>query len=204
MTEHYYTQNPEVARDEHTWQAILGDHKFVLTTDSGVFSKTQVDYGSKVLMRAAGQTNFELGPLLDMGCGYGPIGLYLAKKFPGHMIHMVDINQRAVELAQKNAIQNDIENVRIYPSDCYQAISERNFAGILINPPIRAGKVVVHDMIKQSRDYLISDGRLQIVIQKKQGAPSAKKKMQEVYGNVQRIALDKGYWILESVKSREI
>lgn len=200
MNDHYYTQIPHSVSDEHTWTAKLGEYSFDFTTDNGVFSKTQIDYGSQVLMYAAGETDFVDGPLLDLGCGYGPIGLYLARKFPDRQIHLADINERAVELATKNACQNQISNAVIYQSDIYQNISETDFAGIVINPPIRAGKQVVHQMIEEAYDYLRDGGKLQIVIQKKQGAPSAKQKMLEVFGQVERIALDRGYWVLESVR----
>lgn len=200
MSDHYYTKTPHSKSDEHTWTTQLGEFAFELTTDSGVFSKMQVDYGSKVLMQASADTNFVSGPLLDLGCGYGPIGLFLARTFPERVIHQVDINERAVALTQKNAQQNNITNVQIYQSNIYSQVSEQHFAGIIVNPPIRAGKKIVHQMISEAADHLVSGGRLLLVIQKKQGAPSAKKKMQEVFGQVERIALDKGYWVLESVK----
>lgn len=199
MGDHYYTQKPRSASEQHTWETMMGEEPFVFTTDRGVFSKTQVDYGSRVLMDTAMQTAFVSGPLLDLGCGYGPIGLYLAYRCPDRLVHLVDINERALNLAQINATQNKIDNVSIYQSDRYDAIVESDFAGILINPPIRAGKRIVHEMIEGARDHLTVGGKLLIVIQKKQGAPSAKKKMQAVFGNVERIALSKGYWILESM-----
>lgn len=199
MGDHYYTQKPRSASNQHTWETMLGEKRFVFTTDRGVFSKVQVDYGSRVLMDTAMQTVFTSGPLLDLGCGYGPIGLYLAHQFPDRLVHLVDVNERALHLAQINATQNKINNVSIYQSDRYDAIAESDFAGVFINPPIRAGKRIVHEMIAGARDHLTAGGKLLIVIQKKQGAPSAKKKMQAVFGNVERIALSKGYWILESI-----
>ena len=90
----------------------------------------------------------------------------------------------------------------IHESNLYESVYLNDYAVILSNPPIRAGKEVVHAILEEAFDRLITDGQLVIVIQKKQGAPSAQKKMQEVFGNVERIALDKGYWILVSTKEK--
>ena len=111
---------------------------------------------------------------------------------------MVDVNKRALELAKKNAMNNGVENVMIYESHCYEGVDDR-FAAILSNPPIRAGKKVVHAIIEEAKEYLVENGELWIVIQKKQGAPSAKEKMEQVYGNCEMVDRDKGYFILKSI-----
>ena len=165
-----------------------------------MFSKNRVDVGSEVLMEAADKADFPDGNILDVGCGYGPIGLYLASAFPNREIEMVDINERALDLAKENAKLNDTSNVKIYKSSIFEQVKETKYAAIISNPPIRAGKKVVHQILEESYDHLTTGGILQIVIQKKQGAPSAKKKMKEVFGNVERVALEKGYWVLESKK----
>ena len=138
--------------------------------------------------------------ILDVGCGYGPIGLSLAKSYENRNIHMVDVNHRALELAKRNAKNNNILNVSIYESYCYEGVKGK-FAAILSNPPIRAGKKVVHGILEEAQHHLVDGGELWVVIQKKQGAPSAKKKMEEVYGNCEVISKDKGYFILRSIKS---
>lgn len=199
--EHYYSKHPQVASDRHTWSATIGSKSFEFTTDAGVFSKTRIDQGSALLAVTAGESTLQPGPILDMGCGYGPVGIYLAQAFPKHMVEMVDINERAVALSQENAEKNGVaEQTTIYESTIFSEVSTQDFSLIVSNPPIRAGKKVVHQILTESYDHLQPGGRLQIVIQKKQGAPSAKKKMAAVFGNVERIALKKGYWILESVK----
>src|SRR5699024_9137093 len=147
-------------------------------------SKKRVDFGSEVLMATAENVSFPEGDLLDMGCGYGAIGLYLAKAFPNRQIEMVDINERAVLLAKENAKLNAIENVEIYASNLFEQVESQQFAGIISNPPIRAGKKVVHQILEEAYDYLIPEGKLLIVIQKKQGAQSARKKMEEVLSTV--------------------
>jgi len=198
--DHYYSKKPTSESKPETWETQIKEQSFSFTTDAGVFSKHQVDFGSEVLMTTAERVEFPKGDLLDVGTGYGPIGLYLARAFPNRTIEMTDVNERAVALAKKNATQNDIENVRIYQSDLYENVPKQKFAGVISNPPIRAGKQVVHAILETAADYLIEDGLLLIVIQKKQGAPSARKKMKEVFDNVKRINLEKGYWILASRK----
>lgn len=198
--DHYYTSKPSSESHREKWETVIDSKKFTFTTDSGVFSKNNIDVGSEVLMTTAETVNFPKGNLLDIGCGYGPIGIYLGKIFPERKIEMIDVNERAIDLAQFNAKENGVSNVQIYQSNLFEEVENKEFAGIISNPPIRAGKTVVHEILEKSHDYLVEGGYLLIVIQKKQGAPSAKKKMLEVFGNVERINLEKGYWILASQK----
>jgi len=113
---------------------------------------------------------------------------------------MVDVNERAMDLARQNALRNKIENVRIHTSSVYEQVEKTDFVAIISNPPIRAGKNVVHEILEKSYQHLQTGGVLIIVIQKKQGGPSAKAKMEEVFGNVEIVAKDKGYFIYRSVK----
>ena len=194
---HYYTNNVNARSDEKSFDYVLKGKKINFTTDIGVFSKGDVDFGSRLLVETFTEPEIS-GNILDVGCGYGPIGLSLAKSYPNRNVHMVDVNQRALELAKKNAINNKVENVMIYESHCYEGISDK-FAAVLSNPPIRAGKKVVHTIIEDAKNYLVENGELWIVIQKKQGAPSAKEKMEQVYGNCEMVDRDKGYFILKSI-----
>ena len=194
---HYYTNNVNARSDEKDFAYTLRGHKLKFTTDIGVFSKRDVDFGSRLLVETFAEPEIS-GNILDVGCGYGPIGLSLAKSYPNRNVHMVDVNQRALELAKKNAMNNGVENVMIYESHCYEGVDDR-FAAILSNPPIRAGKKVVHAIIEEAKEYLVENGELWIVIQKKQGAPSAKEKMEQVYGNCEMVDRDKGYFILKSI-----
>lgn len=198
--DHYYTSKPSSESHREKWETVIQGKRFAYTTDSGVFSKNNIDVGSEVLMTTAETVDFPKGNLLDIGCGYGPIGIYLAKAFPERNIEMIDVNERAIDLAQLNATENEVSNVQIYRSNLFEEVENKEFAGIISNPPIRAGKTVVHEILEKSHDYLVEGGYLLIVIQKKQGAPSAKKKMLEVFGNVERINLEKGYWILAAQK----
>ncbi|WP_170243336.1 methyltransferase [Streptococcus suis] len=195
MSEMYYEKNPSTAHDIHELRVRLLDTHMTFLTDAGVFSKKMVDYGSQVLLKSL---HLEEGKsLLDVGCGYGPLGLTLAKVFNVQPT-MIDINSRALDLAQKNATLNGVES-EIFQSDIYEHVTKK-YDYIVSNPPIRAGKAVVHEVISGAHAYLVDGGTLTIVIQKKQGAPSAKTKMEEVFGNCQIKKKDKGYYILESVK----
>lgn len=200
MTNHYYSENPDLPHDYEEWDFQLRGRRFHFVTDSGVFSRETVDYGSRVLIDAFDfEALPEKGGILDVGCGYGPIGLALAAA-GGRPVEMIDVNQRAVDLAQRNARRNQIENVAIHVSNIYDALLEAPYAAIVSNPPIRAGKDVVHEILAGAYEQLLYGGTLTIVIQKKQGAPSAKKKMAEVFGNCETVVKDKGYYILRSTK----
>ncbi len=197
MTKMYYAENPDSAHDIHELKVTLLGQSFTFLTDSGVFSKKMVDYGSQVLLNTL---DFEKGKiLLDLGCGYGPLGISLAK-VQGVKPTMVDINNRAIDLAKRNAQKNGVE-ADIFQSNIYEKVNG-TFDYIISNPPIRAGKQVVHTIISESINYLKVGGNLTIVIQKKQGAPSAKAKMEEVFGNVEILKRDKGYYILRSKKTK--
>ena len=197
MTKMYYAENPDSAHDIHELKVTLLGQSFTFLTDSGVFSKKMVDYGSQVLLNTL---DFEKGKtLLDLGCGYGPLGISLAK-VQGVKPTMVDVNNRAIDLAKQNAQKNGVE-ADIFHSNIYEK-GNGTFDYIISNPPIRAGKQVVLTIISESINYLKVGGNLTIVIQKKQGAPSAKAKMEEVFGNVEILKRDKGYYILRSEKTK--
>jgi 16S rRNA (guanine1207-N2)-methyltransferase len=158
-----------------------------------------VDFGSRLLIETFTWPEID-GPILDAGCGYGPIGLSIASEQPTRIVHMIDVNDRALALARKNAKRNHIDNVHIYESDRLQNVSEEDFAAVLTNPPIRAGKQVVFDIIQTGFAKLSKGGELWVVIQKKQGAPSAIKEMERLAGTCEVAAKSKGYFILRAKK----
>ena len=195
MTKMYFAENPDAKHDIHELNVELLGQRLTFLTDAGVFSKKMIDFGSRVLLSVL---DFEAGErVLDVGCGYGPLGLTLAKA-QGVTATMVDINQRALDLAQKNAERNQV-SAHIFQSNVYEKVSGI-FDHIISNPPIRAGKQVVHEVISGSYEHLTEGGDLTLVIQKKQGAPSAKSKMEAVFSNCEIVKKDKGYYILRSEK----
>jgi 16S rRNA (guanine1207-N2)-methyltransferase len=200
MSEHYYSKNPTVKSDPKEWQATVRDIRLRFKTDAGVFSKGEVDFGSRLLAEAFEMSDVE-GGVLDVGCGYGPIGLSIAASFPDRNIHMVDVNERAMALAKENAELNGIRNVSIYPSDALSEVKSEGFAAILTNPPIRAGKETVFKIYDGAFSKLAAGGELWVVIQKKQGAPSTMAHLNEVFGNVETVEKKKGYFILRAQKT---
>ncbi|CAJ1225849.1 class I SAM-dependent methyltransferase [Lactiplantibacillus xiangfangensis] len=200
MTNYYYTHNPEVVHDEKQWNFEIFQHDFKFTTDNGVFSKRTVDYGSRTLLAAFDPSQLPAGAILDLGTGYGPIGMALAYQSPERTVDMVDVNELTLSLARKNTALNQITNVNIFTSDVYEQVTKTDYAAIVTNPPVRAGKDVVAAMLTGAVSRLVTGGTLTVVLQKKQGAPSAKKLMQATFGNCQIIKKDKGYYILQSVK----
>lgn len=195
---HYFKNDDTIKTKINTFKINYKNNNFTFKTDSGVFSKAFLDYGSNVLLNSTVINNDET-KILDLGCGYGPIGIILGKLYPNKLFHMVDVNDRAVNLAKENAILNDVSNVDIYSSFIFENINTK-FDLILTNPPIRAGKDIVFKFYEQSFNHLNDNGRLLVVIQRKQGAPSTLKKLEELFSNVKIITKDKGYWIIEAIK----
>ncbi|WP_432362193.1 class I SAM-dependent methyltransferase [Sporosarcina sp. UB5] len=200
MAEHYYSKNPTVKSDPKEWQATLRNKRLRFKTDAGVFSKGEVDFGSRLLAESFTMSSVE-GDVLDVGCGYGPIGLSIAASFPDRNIHMVDVNERAMALANENAELNGIRNVVIYPSDALSAVEAEGFAAVLTNPPIRAGKETVFKIYDGAFSKLAVGGELWIVIQKKQGAPSTITHLIEKFGNAETVGKKKGYFIIRARKN---
>ncbi|MDF2925339.1 MAG: small [Paenibacillaceae bacterium] len=198
--DHYYTSKPASNREDIRFQAELRGQVFTFLSDAGVFSKHGIDFGSTLLIET-----MEIGPgakVLDVGCGYGPIGLAAARMAkPGEVV-MVDVNDRALELARQNAAANQIDNVRIMRSDALEQVRDERFHCILTNPPIRAGKEVVHRIFEEAYQCLLPGGHLWVVIQKKQGAPSAFTKLEQLFGEgqVEECTKEKGYRIFRAMK----
>ncbi len=198
MADHYFTNQPNSKIDKKVFSFTLRGNTLKFQSDAGVFSRNEVDFGSRVLIE-----NFTFpeiaGDILDVGCGYGPIGLSVAKDDADRLVEMVDVNLRAIELAKENAKANNIENVKIYESSIYENVTGE-YAAILTNPPIRAGKTVVHTILKEAHEKLLSGGELWVVIRKKQGAPSAMELLKAQFDEVEVVKKEKGYYIIKSKK----
>lgn len=201
MSEHYFTAKPTVGHESIQFQETLRGRTYTFLSDAGVFSKKGVDYGSRLLIETM-EIPAEAA-VLDVGCGYGPIGLAAASLAVRGNVTMLDINERAVELSAMNARRNGISNVRVLQSDMLEQVRGETFDRVLTNPPIRAGKDVVHRIFEQACDALNSAGELWIVIQKKQGSPSAFAKLESLFGEgqVDEVTKDKGYRIFRARKT---
>ncbi|MEC5425594.1 class I SAM-dependent methyltransferase [Virgibacillus sp. C22-A2] len=197
MSEHYFSKKPQSKSSPKTWKYQLREKEYTFTSDVGVFSKNEVDFGTKLLIEQFKEPAIP-GDVLDLGCGYGPIGITLADQLRDRTILMADINERALALAKQNAAHNHVKNVDFVYSDRFSNLLHRRFAAILTNPPIRAGKKVVHNMFEESKTALSEQGELWVVIQRKQGAPSAIQKLEELFGEVEVVTKYKGYFILRA------
>lgn len=200
MSEHYFSEKPQSKSKPKTWDYQLRGNIYAFTSDIGVFSKNEVDFGTRLLIETFEEPVIK-GDILDMGCGYGPIGITLANCFPDRNVVMADVNERAVMLAETNMMNNNnTGNIEVIESNLFDNLRGRSFAAILTNPPIRAGKKVVHEIFEESETFLHEQGELWVVIQKKQGAPSAREKLASLFASVDVVKRSKGYHILRATK----
>ena len=201
--EQYFEQRPSSDSSPNEIKFRIRGIDFSFMTDSGVFSKKQLDFGSRLLIETVikdmpKNTGDKLS-MLDLGCGYGAAGIILKRVFPWISVTMADINERAVSLAKGNAERNLVRYADIRESDVLSGILDE-FDVIITNPPVRAGKKTVFRFYEQSFSHLKKLGILYVVIQRKQGAPSSEAKLKELFGNCEAIEKEAGYWILKSVK----
>ncbi len=196
MNQQYFAATPDAEHKYAQLRYTYRGHELLLETDSGVFSRTEIDKGSDILLRALPQ---ELsGDVLDMGCGYGVIGLSVKAACPAIRLTMADVNTRAVSLCQKNALQNRL-GADVLASDGFAGLSGRRFDTVLLNPPIRAGKSVIYRMFADAAQALRPGGSLWIVIRKQQGAPSAINYLKTQFTAVEIVEREGGYWVVRSV-----
>ena|SRR5699024_404490 len=197
MSDHYYSKQPQSKEKTFTITASLKGEAFTFQTGAGVFSKREVDFGSRLLIESFQMPELA-GDILDLGCGYGPIGISVAYFHRHRHVFLADINERALSLAKRNATMNDVENVTILQSDGLAELSEKTFAAVITNPPIRAGKQVIQRFYKESKECLLPGGELWVVIQKKQGAPSTITYLKTLFEQVDIVNKKKGYYILRA------
>ncbi|MBE5815094.1 MAG: methyltransferase domain-containing protein [Clostridiales bacterium] len=193
MADHYYTAQPESKHKPALVTYRYRGEELRFETDSGVFSRTEIDKGTDVLLCALPQ---ELsGAVLDMGCGYGVIGVTVGRHWKGTRITMADVNERACGLSMTNAQKNGVA-AAVIPSDGYEKVLGNTYDLILQNPPIRAGKAVIYKMFADAARCLAPGGQLWLVIRKQQGAPSALTYLRTLYGRAEVVEKEAGYWII--------
>lgn len=194
---HYYTDNSQLASNPRSFDYYFDNEKFIFTTDNGVFCKENVDYGSYLLIKNTFRQ--ALGNrLLDLGCGWGPVGIIIKRFNPDIEVTAVDVNSRAVQLTNLNAVQN---KTLIKACLCTDILTlNLLFDSIILNPPIRAGKVVIYNLYDKAYHTLRENGSLYIVIQKKQGASSSVNKLSELFKTVTVLDREGGYWVIQAIK----
>ncbi len=195
---HYFEDNRHLKSNRKEFSFRFWCFTYTFIADNGVFSKGGIDTGSNVLLDWVSKQKLS-NKILDLGCGYGTIGIILKKIFTDSEFHMVDIAPRALELAQENAVLNNLE-LNIYKSHIYDDVTDTDFGDIITNPPIRAGKKIIYEMFEKSYDHLYDGGRLWVVIRKSHGANSAQKFIKEKYGNCEVVHKDAGFYVLMATK----
>lgn len=190
--EHYFTNNDNLKSEFRTIIYKYGEYSLEFTSDLGVFSKDKVDFGSRLLMETYFKNGRKNVNVLDVGCGYGIIGISLAK-IMNTKSTLVDVNKRALHLTDINIKKNKVD-ANAFESNIYDSVSEK-YDVIMTNPPIRTGKATVMKFLLDARYFLKSDGELWVVIRKDQGAKSAIEKMKEFY-NIEIKEKSKGFYII--------
>ena len=191
MEEQYFAKRPSAESRPVEIEYTYRGHTVRLTTDSGVFSRGEVDEGSALLLNSLPALT---GSVLDLGCGAGVIGVCVGKANRVELTQS-DVNERALALTRENLARNGVAGT-VVESDGFSALSGA-FDTILTNPPIRAGKAVIYRMFAEAKEHLAAGGALYLVIRKQQGAESAKKYLETLFSSVEMIERKKGYWILK-------
>ena len=161
-------------------------------SDLGVFSKDHIDFGSRLLLETYLKHKKDIKSVLDVGCGYGFIGISIAK-VTGSYVELIDVNNRAIHLTEKNIKKNGI-NGKVYLSNVYENVSDK-YDLIITNPPIRAGKKVYYDILMNAKEHMMPNGELWFVIRKEQGAKSTLKDMAKYY-ELEVVEKSKGFYII--------
>lgn len=189
---YYFDKNTFVKSDEKIIHVEINNQIYNFYTDNNVFSKKYLDFGTRTLLESINLNDIK-GDVLDFGCGYGPIGIYIKNNCDCN-IDMVDINSRALNLAKKNARLNNV-NVNIFESNIYDNITKK-YDNIITNPPVRVGKDILYKILFSASTYLKEKGYLYLVINKDQGAKSLYRDLQKTY-TVELLNKNKGFYIFK-------
>ena len=197
--DHYYSANPESESNEREIKYELKDRTFKFISDNGVFSKEHVDFATDFMLRTIIDDDLD-GSVLDMGCGYGVIGITVSSLCSKvSSVTLCDINNRVIDLATRNVERNKVVNAKIFASDGFEDVEGR-FDIIITNPPIRAGKAVIYKMYEDAKEHLNDGGRFYLVINKKHGAPSTINYLNELYSEVEVLDKKAGFNVIRCKK----
>ena len=195
---HYYDSNPDLISQPSEIVATIKTKQYRFVTDYGVFSKSAVDFGTKVLLESISLKDPD--HILDVGCGYGVVGIVLKHLYPNASITMFDVNERAVMLAKQNVSHYELDDIDIYHSN-HVPKHLKNVSTAVLNPPIRAGKQTVFRLYQEMHAALKPSGECFVVIQKKQGANSTKLFLESLFAEVQIVNKHKGYYVFKAIKA---
>lgn len=196
--EHYYSENPESESNEKEITYEINDKKFKFISDNGVFSKGHVDFATDFMLRTILKDKIN-GKVLDMGCGYGVIGITISKLCSEvSKVVMCDINNRAVDLSKRNVENNKVVNAEVMASNGFENVKDK-FDVIITNPPIRAGKAVIYKMYEDAKSHLNDGGKFYLVINKKHGAPSTINYLNEIYSDVEVLDKKAGFNVIRCI-----
>lgn len=203
IMEHYFSNTPKVLSKPKLINFNIFGKNFKFHSDNGVFSKNKIDIGTSILLKTILNdilVKEDKINILDIGCGYGIVGIVMKKFFKNSYITFSDINKRALDLSKKNIKENKIENdYELIESDLYTNI-ENKYNIIISNPPIRAGKKIVFDIYKGAYEKLLNNGLFYCVIMTKHGAKSTLKELETIFNEVSCINLEAGYRIYRAKK----
>lgn len=198
MGEHYSTTRPTSAHRPREVSVQVRGLGLRFRTDAGVFSRGGLDRGTELLLEALEVGRCEL--VLDLGCGYGSIGIAVARLSESSHVILTDVNERAVRLARENVRANRVANAEVRSGDLYAPVDGLAFDHIVCNPPLRAGRTVVDRIVTEAPDHLLEGGRLWLVARTRQGADSLRTRMAHAFGNVEIVRRGSGYKVLRSRK----
>ena len=196
MTEHYFSEKPTSPLKYITIPIEIDGKMYEFTTASGVFSYSKLDRGTQLLVEAMQLKKTD--EFLDLGCGWGFIGIYAARKVK--KATLIDINERAIVLAKKNVKQNKVKNCEVLKSNGFKKLQERKFDVIAMNPPTHAGKELILDLVEASYEHLKKGGRFYFVSKTKLGAKKYGEFIGEVFKNIKVVSLGSGYRVFLAIK----
>ena len=197
--EHYYSPHPKSQQRLGVISTYMRGHFFEFLTSSSVFSKKRVDLGTRLLVES--MILPEEGEVLDLGCGYGPVGIAAAKSDPSIDVTMTDVNERAVWLAKENSKRNEVKNTKPLHGFLYQPVEKKQFNTILTNPPVSAGMQILTPIVQSAPTHLRDQGSIQIVIMSRIGGKRLLQELRKTFNNVEVLARRSGYRVLLSKKS---
>jgi 16S rRNA (guanine1207-N2)-methyltransferase len=197
--DHYFSREPAVPSQPRVIETRIAGHKLVLTTDRGVFSHGKIDRATRLLAETMQIPSF--ARVLDLGCGYGVLGIAAALIEPTCQVTMVDINARACQLALQNARANGVGTVEVVVGDARQVLRGREFDVVVTNPPCRTGRAAVLALFEWSAGVLTPRGQLWCVIHTSKGARRYARDLGQWFEEIETMAMAGGFRVLRATRS---